>query len=97
MSCGQFELMRELRRCDRGSLVLPVVAGGSIKCVLLDLSRDGAKMTSERPLPDTFYVMLRPGLKRWCKVIWRKRTQVGVKFIADPMAQKLNAERTAYL
>ena len=89
--------MRELRRYDRGSLALPVVAGGSIKCVLLDLSRDGAKLTSERPLPEMFYVMLRPGLKRWCKVIWRRRTQVGVKFIPDPAAQKLKAEQTAYL
>ena len=76
--------MREQRRFDRGNIALPVIAGGSIKCVLLDISRDGAQLTSERPLPETFYVMLRPDLRRWCKVIWRKLTQVGVKFIADP-------------
>jgi hypothetical protein len=59
--------------------------------VLLELSRDGAKLKSERPLPDTFYVMLRPDLKRWCKVIWRRRDQVGVKFIADPTASATTA------
>jgi hypothetical protein len=83
--------MREQRRFDRGSIVLPVIAGGSVKCVLLELSRDGAKLKSERPLPDTFYVMLRPDLKRWCKVIWRRRDQVGVKFIADPTASATTA------
>jgi hypothetical protein len=76
--------MREQRRFVRGSIVLPVIAGGSVKCVVLELSRDGAKLKSERPLPDTFYVMLRSDLKRWCKVTWRRRDQVGVKFIADP-------------
>lgn len=76
--------MREQREFDRPGLVLSVIAGGSIKCVLFDLSPGGAKLKSERPLPDTFYVMLRPNLKRWCKVIWRRGDQVGVKFIADP-------------
>lgn len=84
--------MREQRRFDRGSIALPVIAGGSIKCVLLDVSREGAKLTSERPLPDRFYVMLRPDLKRWCKVIWRRRTQVGVKFIADPTVKTIKGD-----
>jgi hypothetical protein len=89
--------MPEQRRFDRGSIALPVIAGGSIKCVLLDISRDGAKLTSERPLTDKFYVMLRPDLKRWCKVIWRRRTQVGVKFIPDPQVRTVGAKKTAYL
>jgi hypothetical protein len=76
--------MHEQRQFDRAGLVLSVIAGGSIKCVLFDLSPGGAKLKSERPLPDTFYVMLRPDLKRWCKVIWRRGNRVGVKFIADP-------------
>jgi hypothetical protein len=90
--------MREQRRSDRGDIALPVIAGGSIQCVLRDVSRDGARLSSERPLPDVFYVMLSPDLKRWCRVIWRRRTQVGVKFIPDPTVKpaKQHAE-AAYI
>jgi hypothetical protein len=62
--------------------------------VLLEFSRNDAKLKSERPLPNTFYVMLRPDLKRWCKVTWRRQDQFGVKFIADPIA---SAPITAFI
>jgi len=62
---------------------LRVVAGGSIQCELLDISLSGARLSSKRDLPDTFYLMLKPDLKRWCEVVWRSASQVGVKFIED--------------
>jgi hypothetical protein len=76
--------MDDKRQHKRVSLSLPVVAGGSIPCKLLDLSSSGAKLSSKRPLPDAFYVMFGPSLKRWCSVMWRRRDEVGVKFIAEP-------------
>lgn len=68
--------------------VLPVVAGGSVKCTLLDVSRVGARLSSEGRLPEKFYVVFKPGLKRWCQVVWRRRNEVGVKFIADPAVKR---------
>ena len=76
--------MDEKRQSKRVAISLPVVAGGSIPCKLLDLSSTGAKLSSERTLPDAFYVMFGPNLKRWCCVMWRSRDQVGVKFITEP-------------
>lgn len=73
---------RTYSRHDIGSL--QVVAGGSVQCMILDVSLAGAKLSSEGYLPEKFYLMLRPDLKRWCKVIWRRRDQVGVRFIKDP-------------
>jgi hypothetical protein len=76
--------MDDKRQHKRVAISLPVVAGGSIPCKLLDLSSSGAKLSSERTLPDAFYVMFGPNLKRWCSVMWRNRDQVGVKFVAEP-------------
>ncbi len=73
---------RQSERRNHG--LLTVVAGGSVKCTLMDVSREGARLACNRYLPDRFYVLLRPGLKRWCQVIWRQRGEVGVKFIPDP-------------
>lgn len=65
---------------------LPVLAGGSVQCLLLDVSRTGARLSSKRRLPPVFHLMFRPDLKRWCEIIWREGDQVGVKFIRDPRA-----------
>jgi hypothetical protein len=76
--------MIDQRQHQRRLIVLSVIAGGSVQCTLLDVSREGARLTSARRLPDRFYVMLKPGLKRWCQVMWRRHGEVGVKFIPDP-------------
>ena len=76
--------MIDQRENQRQVIALQVVAGGSVHCTLLDVSRNGARLTSPRRLPDRFYVMLKPNLKRWCQVVWRRRDEVGVKFIPDP-------------
>lgn len=81
---------RHFERRAHGHLI--VVASGSVQCVLLDVSRVGAKLMSNRPLPDRFYVVFRPGLKRWCQVMWRRRGEVGVRFIPDPTARRHVAE-----
>ncbi|MET0279333.1 MAG: PilZ domain-containing protein [Pseudorhodoplanes sp.] len=76
--------MDENRRDKRAEIELPVIAGGSIRCTLLDISSSGAKLKSSRPLPDTFYLLLKSDLKRWCSVMWRRADQTGVKFIEEP-------------
>ncbi|MFZ5690214.1 MAG: PilZ domain-containing protein [Pseudomonadota bacterium] len=73
---------RQSTRRSHGSLV--VVAGGSVTCTLLDVSRTGAMLSTNGRLPDIFYLTLRPGLVRWCQVVWRRGNQVGVKFIPAP-------------
>jgi hypothetical protein len=76
--------MNELREFDRRGLNLEVVAMGSIRCIVTDLSRSGARLRCDRRLPNLFYIALQPELKRWCKVIWRKRDEVGVSFVHAP-------------
>ena len=76
--------MIDQRQHQRRRIELPVVAGGSIPCTMLDVSRGGARLSSDRRLPELFYIVLKPGLKRWCRVIWRRRNEVGVKFVPAP-------------
>lgn len=76
--------MIDQRQQQRQLIALQVVAGGSVHCTLLDVSRDGARLATNRRLPNRFYVMLKPDLKRWCQVMWRRRDEIGVKFIRDP-------------
>lgn len=67
---------------------LTVIAGGSVACILIDVSRSGARLTSDRALPERFYLMFPNNLKRWCKVVWRRRREVGVRFIIDPTRRR---------
>lgn len=67
---------------------LTVIAGGSISCTLVDVSRSGARLTTDRILPDKFYVIFPNNLKRWCQVVWRRRAEIGVRFIADPTRRR---------
>jgi hypothetical protein len=81
------QMIRERHPQQRRHGSLTVVASGSVPCTLMEVSPVGATLQSNRSLPQRFYVMLRPDLKRWCEVIWRQRGQVGVRFIHDPTAQ----------
>jgi PilZ domain len=53
-------------------------------CVLHDVSDSGARLEVEDgdKVPDRFFLMLsrRGKVRRVCRVIWRKPTQLGVKF-----------------
>ncbi|MBX9828716.1 MAG: PilZ domain-containing protein [Xanthobacteraceae bacterium] len=56
-------------------------------CAVADVSATGAKLIMKDPawLPDEFLLRLRPGLRKWCRVIWRRPGQVGIEFISAPM------------
>ncbi len=53
-----------------------------IYCVLLDISDDGAKLVPANILtcPNRFSLKVAGQPVRDCKVIWRRKTQMGVKF-----------------
>ncbi len=57
-----------------------------LECQLLDISERGARIRVGAPgsAPQEFLVQLGQGLARWCQVVWRSDTAIGVKFIAPP-------------
>jgi len=58
------------------------------RCTMSDISRRGARLTVDDvdSVPDRFVVEIRNDLRQWCEVVWRRGTQVGVKYIAVPEA-----------
>ncbi len=95
MAFPRFSLMRaderksvrrrlgELARIDIGD-------GREHRCLLWDISASGARMTLEtsNDLP-TEFTLLPPrevGAPRQCRVIWRRREDIGVEFLPDRKA-----------
>lgn len=54
-----------------------------MRCVIADISASGARLTVDdvRLVPDEFVLALSTELMRKCRVMWRRKTQVGVKFV----------------
>jgi hypothetical protein len=78
-------------RVRRKSHRIEAVRGGTIVygrdrrsmyCVLLDISDDGAKLVPAemRNCPDRFSLKVAGHANRDCMVVWRRHTQMGVKF-----------------
>jgi hypothetical protein len=53
-----------------------------IECSVTDLSQGGARLSFDcsRILPDEFRLSLENGVRRLCKVVWKKGNEVGVAF-----------------
>ena len=53
-----------------------------IECTVSDLSQGGARLSLGRShgLPDEFRLSIENGLKRLCRIVWRKGNDVGVAF-----------------
>jgi hypothetical protein len=66
-------------------------------CVVSDVSNTGARIDVQdsKVLPDYFILMLTSNgaARRFCRVIWRKPNQVGVKFERS-LAEAMEAART---
>ena len=66
-------------------------------CVLSDVSESGARIDVQdsKIVPDCFVLMLtnNGAARRYCRVVWRKPTQIGVKFARSlaEAAQDTNA------
>jgi hypothetical protein len=57
--------------------------GGSIDCIVRNLSETGAALEVVTPLfiPDRFTLVVQTEqLKRSCRIIWRKQKRIGVAF-----------------
>ena len=68
-----------------------------VRCVIWDLSDDGARLAAQHSddLPDVFAVVLSAdgsNAHRFCRVVWRKGGQLGVRFIEAAEARKLAEE-----
>ena len=79
------------RRRDNIELIVHIETGygPSVACLMSDISEAGArlKISNLSALPDEFMLLLKAGLRRWCKIQWRSKNQVGVKFLQTPRSQ----------
>ena len=81
-------MIKEKRRARRQTLRytawLAVTAEQRIGCVVSDVSETGARIDVQdsKVIPDHFVLMLSSSgaARRYCRVMWRKPTQIGVKF-----------------
>jgi hypothetical protein len=82
--------MKEKRETERRKLERSVIVerqdGLKITCSLADVSRSGARLSSEQPelIPDEFILVLREDLRRRCKVVVRSAISIGVVFVGRP-------------
>lgn len=75
-----------------------VVFAPRARCIILDLSDDGARISFDPPvanLPRTFTLVLSKNrAQRNCRVAWAKGRFVGVKFLSDWFGAKLSERPT---
>jgi hypothetical protein len=85
------ELRKSKRTRRRNAAWIALSNGGvRIPCVLWDISDSGARIAAARAnaLPQVFCLLLSNDGKsrRFCRVVWRKEGQVGIRFIAEDLA-----------
>jgi hypothetical protein len=53
-----------------------------VNCLLADVSPSGARLKIDGDLlPDEFMLVLQDDVHRWCKTMWRRDNEAGVKFV----------------
>jgi hypothetical protein len=83
---------RKAKRAHRRQAAWVVLDGGvaKIPCVLWDISEGGARIAAAHggALPAVFGLFLSKDGKsrRFCQVVWRRGTQLGVRFVEDEVA-----------
>ena len=65
-------------------------AGVPLKCRMTDISLTGTRITLSNPkmAPQEFLILFNNGLTRWCEVIWRSKSEIGIKFVSPPKSLK---------
>lgn len=67
-----------------------------MQAVTLDVSKGGAKLKLDRSidLPDQFFITLseRGDVQRFCRVVWRGESELGVRFIEPLQASTRSAK-----
>ena len=78
------------RRTIARTVHLATGVSPQLECQLLDISERGARIRVGAPAsaPQEFLMQLGKGLVRWCQVVWRSDTAIGVKFIEPPESLK---------
>ncbi len=74
-------------RLLKGGIIAFSARHATIPCVLRDLSDTGARLqvAQSSAVPDTFELIVElDGLEVPCQVVWRKLTEIGVSFLAEP-------------
>ena len=72
-------------RVLKGALIVFHSAGSTINCTVRNLSETGAQLrvVSVVGIPDRFVLHLSDKTTNWnCEVVWRKGTELGVRFLA---------------
>lgn len=91
----------EKRQSERRPITHPVfMATGvcpPVKCQMLDVSELGARIRVGDPrlAPQEFLILLDKGLSRWCQVMWRSETEIGIKFVEPPESLKTLSPKDA--
>jgi hypothetical protein len=93
------EKRKTQRQPARFTAWVALTGGQRHGCVVTGATDSGARIDVQdsKILPDSFVLMLtiNGAARRYCRVIWRKPTQVGVKFEGSPAAAALAATARA--
>src|ERR1700755_1134481 len=83
---------QEQRRAKRvpkrqGAWIAPGANGIRVPCTIWDISEGGARLAAPRPkvLPTHFILLLSHDgtARRFCRIVWRSETQIGVQFVEE--------------
>ncbi len=90
------EKRQSTRRPITHSVFMATGLGPPLKCQMLDVSEFGARIRVGDPktAPQEFLIVLDRGLARWCQVVWRSKTEIGIKFIEPPQSLKTEEKAT---
>lgn len=83
---GDIEKRQGSRRSIEHTVHVATGLGPPLKCQMLDVSETGARLRfgDPRVAPQEFLIILGEGLSRWCRVMWRSDTDIGIMFIEAP-------------
>ncbi len=84
MSDGEDDRARQRRRVLKGASIVFNDSGSTINCTVRNLSETGAQLrvVSVLGIPNQFELRLGDQSRSWgCEVVWRKETELGVRFV----------------
>jgi len=91
MSVVTYEKRKHTRREIKRTVQAVTVddSRAPMDCTLIDISQSGARLNvpNAGELPSEFLLVISDDLQRWCRVVRRMRSDIGVKFIRTRRAQ----------
>ncbi len=85
------ENRQSARRAITHKVFMATGVSPPLSCQMLDISEYGARLRvgDPRTAPQEFLILLDKGLTRWCQVMWRSNSEIGVKFVEPPQSLKM--------